>query len=128
VSIPASKKLTRSFVWGEFAQRDGILPPASAWPAYLELAQRYLQPLRDAVGPVIITSGYRSEPYNRRVGGAPRSRHVPTSETGAVAADITVPGRSPREVFRLLDDLKAPGLGLYSTHVHVDNRQVPARW
>jgi zinc D-Ala-D-Ala carboxypeptidase len=128
VTIPPDRKLSRSFIWREFRQRDGVMPPASSWPAYVELVQRFLQPLRDAMGPVVITSGYRSQTYNARVGGARASRHVPTSEPGVVAADISVPGRSPREVYAALEKMGAPGLGLYSTHVHVDTRAIPARW
>lgn len=128
MTIPPERKLSRSFIWREFRQRDGVMPPDSTWPAYVELVERYLQPLRDAMGPVVVTSGYRSEAYNRRVGGAPASRHVPASEAGAVAADIAVPGRSPREVYAALDRMAAPGLGLYATHVHVDTRARPARW
>jgi hypothetical protein len=35
---------------------------------------------------------------------------------------------TPREWFEQLDALGAPGLGLYRTHVHVDNRSGFARW
>lgn len=128
MSIAGDRRLSRSFVWREFRQRDGVMPPDFTWPAYVELVERFLQPLRDALGPVVVTSGYRSRSYNRQVGGAPASRHVPTSEAGAVAADVTCPGHSPREVYRRLESLGAPGLGLYATHVHVDTRAVPARW
>lgn len=128
MTIPPDRRLSRSFIWREFRQRDGVMPPDFMWDPYLELVERFLQPLRDALGPVVVTSAYRSRAYNRRVGGAPASRHVPASEPGVAAADVTVPGRSPREVHQLLDQLGAPGLGLYRTHVHVDTRARPARW
>jgi len=43
--------------------------------------------------PVLISSGYRSQALNQRVGGAPNSAH-----THGLAADFTVVGLSPREL------------------------------
>jgi uncharacterized protein YcbK (DUF882 family) len=126
--LTARTQLTKNFQWREFADAVGTLPPRLTFDSYVRLCQKYLQPLRDALGPVYVTSGFRSAARNRAVGGAPASRHVPTSEPGAVAADIHVPGRSPREVYAYLEQLRPGGLGLYPTHVHVDNRSVPARW
>jgi len=51
------------------------------------LAQNVLQPLRNALGPVIVTSGYRSETLNAAVGGSPRSQH-----RFGEAADIVING------------------------------------
>lgn len=34
-----------------------------------------VQPLRDAIGPIRITSGYRSKELNRAIGGSNRSQH-----------------------------------------------------
>lgn len=127
--IAKTSKLTRSFAWGEFWQDDGAVePPLWTVEHYRHLCRTLLQPARDALGPIVVVSGYRSKRYNAAVGGASASRHVPDSERGAVAADVYCPGRSPRELHQVLDQLGAGGLGLYSTHVHVDTRRTPARW
>lgn len=51
------------------------------------LVHNVLQPLRNALGPITISSGYRSEHLNRIVGGAKNSQHL----TGE-AADIFING------------------------------------
>ena len=78
--------------------------------------------------PVIVTSGYRSENYNRRVGGAERSLHL----TGQ-AADIQLEGVSPLEVWEFVEtseeiNSELIGLGLYRSWVHIDTRGSRARW
>lgn len=46
-----------------------------------------LEALREAAGrPLVLTSGYRCEAHNARVGGAPRSRHM-----SGRAVDIATP-------------------------------------
>lgn len=75
--------------------------------------------------PVIITSGCRCYEYNRKVGSKYSSQH-----TKGKAADITVKGYSPEQVYDYLT-AKYPnkyGFGLYKTFVHVDSRDVKARW
>lgn len=57
----------------------------------------FLQPLRDVVGPVITTSGYRSPELNAAVGGSKTSRHLL-----GLASDFYAPRRAAIEVFMLL--------------------------
>lgn len=57
------------------------------------LCRRVLQPLRDALGPVHITSGYRPPKLNRLIGGSATSQH----QYGQ-AADIVATGHTPLEV------------------------------
>jgi D-alanyl-D-alanine dipeptidase len=40
------------------------------------LCVNVLQPARDALGPIKVTSGFRSPAVNAKVGGAPSSQHV----------------------------------------------------
>ena len=40
------------------------------------LATELLQPLRNAVGPLRVTSGYRSENLNKAIGGSNKSQHT----------------------------------------------------
>jgi len=59
------------------AKRLGIKNEMSE--KHLESMQRLItgliQPLRDAVGPIRISSGYRSKELNRAIGGSNRSQH-----------------------------------------------------
>ena len=68
--------------------------------------------------PVIITSGYRSKSYNRRVRGARNSQHMYCK-----AADIRVPGVSKGQLVKYARSMpEIGGVGLYcrSSYVHVD--------
>lgn len=51
------------------------------------LVENVLQPARDALGPIKITSGFRSPEVNARVGGAPTSQH-----TKGEAVDLMMSG------------------------------------
>lgn len=66
-----------------------------------------------------ICSGYRTEAYNRKIGGAPKSQHML-----GMAADIAIAGISPLEVAQYAEFLQpgAGGIGVYSTFTHVDVR------
>ena len=89
-----------------------------------------LQQIRDLVNvPIKITSGYRCEAHNQRVGGASNSKHKK-----GIAADLKPRGWSPDELHEAIEDLvrstRIPGggLGLYNTFVHYDIRSTKARW
>ena len=62
-----------------------------------------LEPARQAVGPIIINSGFRSETVNRRVGGVHNSQHLIGQ-----AADIRP--RDPAQFQRLVAFLKSCAL------------------
>lgn len=73
--------------------------------------------------PVVVTSGFRCEEYNDRVGGSKESQHKEGK-----AADLLVD--NPKEVFAYLDR-RYPnryGFGLYEDFIHVDCRGRKARW
>lgn len=67
------------------------------------LAVNILQPLRDVVGPVIISSGFRNGELNRAVGGSSTSQH-----RFGQAADIVIRGMSVADVCALVHKLKLP--------------------
>ena len=75
--------------------------------------------------PVTITSGIRCEKHNANVGGAEMSQHI----TGK-ADDFQVKDVEPSVVYKWLTEQypKTYGMGLYSRWVHLDVRQVKARW
>jgi len=120
--------LTRHFTLEEFIRPEDRPAPAATRRFYLELCRDYLEPLRAAFGPTAVFSGYRSPSRNALVGGAPQSYHMRLPMRAGAAADVGCARGRPREWFALLDDLGAPGLGLYAAHVHVDNRRGHARW
>lgn len=74
--------------------------------------------------PVIVTSGYRSPEYNKRVGGAPNSYH-----TKGMAADIAVRGIHAHEVYKFANErFPTGGVGKYASWTHIDCRPYKARW
>lgn len=114
--------LSKNFSTSEFRCKcrscEPILPPKELVDA--------LQELRDHFGKSVrVHSGHRCPDYNRRVGGAARSKHMK-----GIAADITVKGNSPNKVQKyLLDRYKGKyGIGRYNTFTHIDVRTGPARW
>ena len=75
-------RLSKNFVLSEItrsntAKRLGIENEPTK--AHLENMQRIitnlLQPLRDELGPIRISSGYRSKELNRAIGGSNKSQH-----------------------------------------------------
>ena len=89
----------------------------------------YVQQIRDHFGkPVTITSPYRCEVHNRRVGGATKSYHM-----RGQAADIVVQGVSSREVAKYAESIGILGIGLYETSkdgyfTHIDTRTTKSFW
>ena len=83
-------RLSRNFMLREFvnsttAARKGISnKPTEVHLANLSfLINNVIQPLRDKIGPIRVTSGYRSPALNRAIGGSSRSQH-----SKGMAADI----------------------------------------
>lgn len=60
-------------------------PSKAALKALEALCQNVLEPLREHFGPIVVSSGYRSEEVNLLVGGVPCSQHCKGE-----AADIVV--------------------------------------
>lgn len=122
-------QLTKNFHLDEFECHDGTPVPEEYVPNARRLA-RNLQVLRDELRRIIfVVSGYRTPAWNRKVRGARRSEHLDAS-----AADIRVPGLTPRVVHETVERLikegkmEEGGLGLYDGWVHYDVRGRRARW
>ena len=82
--------MTKNFTLAELTKTSTGL--ANDLPDHLEgnlrnLAEKVLQPVRDALGPIIVTSAYRSPEVNRGVGGSSKSQHIQ-----AQAADLKFHG------------------------------------
>lgn len=95
-------QLTKNFYLDEFtrseiAARQGreikIAVDSPEFLAVKRMCETVLQPIRDALGSVHITSGIRPEWLNTLIGGATTSQHI----TGH-AVDFVVSGSTPLEV------------------------------
>jgi uncharacterized protein YcbK (DUF882 family) len=129
-------KLTNNFSLNEFEsnipRRKGfpvIQVPLELMGNVRELANN-LQIIRNHIDkPITITSGFRTEDYNKKVGGKPQSYHL-----RALAADMHVEGMKPSELHKVVLELaeegfiKQGGIGIYDDFVHYDIRGFKARW
>ena len=85
-----------------------------------------LQNIRDHFGAAVtINSAYRTESYNKKIGGATKSQHV-----NGTAADIVVKGATPLEVAQYVEHIMpdSGGIGVYQSFTHVDVRTSRSRW
>ena len=85
-------RLSPHFTLGELTKtsiktEDGNIPSRVVIENLRNLCENWLEALRQAQGPLIINSGYRSPEVNKLAGGAPTSNHL----TGC-AVDIHVSG------------------------------------
>lgn len=92
------KEMTKSVT----AKRLGIdNTPNDEQIAFMrELCEAVLQPVRDALGPITITSGLRVPALNKAIGGSSTSQHC--ALRGA-AADIDMDEKNP-EIFNYIKD------------------------
>tara|TARA_R110000803_G_scaffold9252_1_gene29355 strand:- start:517 stop:921 length:405 start_codon:yes stop_codon:yes gene_type:complete len=121
--------LTPHFNKKEFASRDGAGMPEDVWQNIKILASQ-LEVLRSHLNkPISVTSGFRSETHNNRIGGKKNSQHLLGK-----ASDLQVKGLKPKKVYDAIEKLISQGkmlqggLGLYDTFVHYDIRGEEARW
>lgn len=105
-------QLSKSFYLHEFtrsqiaARHDieiKVEPESVTFENLRRLCVNVLQPLRDALGPVHVTSGYRPQAVNTLVGGSASSRHM-----DGLAADIVVEGYTPLQVCQWLEKSGLP--------------------
>lgn len=131
-------RLTAHFKEEEFACKDGTAVPPE-YRGNLGYIVRAAEVIRaEWNAPMIIVSGYRTEEYNKRCGGAPKSQHLTAS-----AMDIRIKASNgqyvdPQNVAKSIEDLIARGalldggIGTYESFVHYDVRTIhgapPARW
>lgn len=107
--------ISRNFKVSEFRCKDG----SDKILIDVDFVRSKLQAIRDYFGaPVAVNSGYRTESYNKKVGGAKKSFHI----TGQ-AFDIVVKGHTPAEVAGYAQSLDIKGIIQYNSFVHVDGRE-----
>ena len=115
------KMLSDHFKVNEFACKDGtdtiFISPALV--TTLEQIRKHFDV------PVTINSGYRTEAYNKKVGGAAYSQHK-----YGTAADIVVKGVPPAEVAKYAETILVGmgGIGIYNSFTHIDVRKIKSRW
>jgi len=130
-------------------ERDGVLnepPPEEIWWRIVPTLH-VLEHLRATVGPIRITSGWRSVAYNKAVGGAENSMHMffnavdfdPVDQSWHVSEieDLLVgfQGGAPEERFEGIINSSFVGIGIYkdADFNHLDTRGLVfgkrgARW
>jgi uncharacterized protein YcbK (DUF882 family) len=130
----ADALITPHFSLEELACRDGSAYPSEWIGERLRPLCETLEVVREAAGgrPLRIISGFRSEAYNRKIGGARASQHVQGR-----AADIQHPKLTAGELHTLVLELQKAGklpklgaLGIYPTFCHLDIRETErlVRW
>jgi len=107
-------KISKNFKVKEFRCKDG----SDKILIDTDFVTNKLQKTRDHFGAAItINSAYRTESYNKKVGGAKSSYHMKGQ-----AFDIVVKGKTPLEVARFAQTIGITGIIQYNTFVHVDSR------
>ena len=108
------------FTYSITAQHLGIdnTPSKEAVTNLERLVSRVLDPLREAWGsPIIVTSGYRCEELNKRVGGARTSYHL-----RGMAADIRPRNGLVDKLYALIEHLYVTRrMGI--TECYIDHRK-----
>jgi hypothetical protein len=100
-------KISENFTLAELtksqtAKRLGIdnTPTPEQLENLVELCHKVLQPLRDAIGPINISSGLRVPELNKAIGGSANSQHCAIN---GAAADIDM-GSKNFDVFNYIKD------------------------
>lgn len=118
LSSDGNTQLSKNFKIREFRCKDG----SDEIKIDVDFVRDKLQKIRDWAGaPIIINSAYRTDAYNKKVGGAPNSYHK-----RGQAFDIQVQGKTLDEVCRFAESIGVLGIIRYPAHgfVHIDSRTV----
>lgn len=117
--------LTQNFSRSEFACKGALCCMNSA-PVSKRLVEG-LQELRNIVGPLTVTSGFRCGKHNEKIGGSENSKHCL-----AEAADVVSEKHPPFKIAHyaeMIGVFAEGGIGIYDNFVHLDCRtDGPARW
>lgn len=87
---------------------------------------KILDSVRNNMGkPMKITSSYRTEEYNDKINGAPKSIHCQGRAVDIYIGNWT--GKEKRQLNRILLDMDLT-FGFAKTFVHIDDREKPTFW
>lgn len=108
-------QVTKNFKVREYACKDG-----SDLVLIADELAKLLQEIRNRLGVLHINSGFRTESWNKKVGGKPYSYHL-----AGMAADIWVKNVNPKKVAQTASEILGThgGVILYTNFVHVDVRK-----
>lgn len=76
-----------------------MLPPKSQWPKLVPTLNVIRDDVQPAIGQVEVVSGYRTQDFNRCIGGASRSAHL---QFGALDLIPVTPAKAPHEPYKSL--------------------------
>lgn len=121
-------QITKNFSLKEFDCHCGCEMPSLVKQNIIDLAYE-LQILRNEVGALKVTSGYRCPAYNKKIGGESRSQHI-LGKAADIISPIISQDRVADIVERLLSEreIEIGGIGRYDTFTHIDIRREIARW
>jgi uncharacterized protein YcbK (DUF882 family) len=109
-------ELTASNKAVELSLNEQFTPERRIVQNLTKLCTQILQPLRDKIGPVRITSGYRCPRLNDAVGGVKNSAHLQ-----GLAADIAFNDEAHATlIIETLISVGAKRIGLNAKFIHVD--------
>jgi hypothetical protein len=113
--------------WRRLGEPAFAVPPPERWDQIVPTLRLVRDLVVPAVGPVEIASGFRSQAYNRRAGGARASFHMSFVALDLIALRWWTPWGLRSRLERLWREHGEPvrlGLGLYSGHrFHVDTHR-----
>lgn len=129
MSLDLPTELTPYFRTSEFEVTstglDNRVPTLEVWHALRALCSAVLVPLRERIGPIRITSGYRSPAVNEAIGGSTTSDH-PTGR----ACDLVPIDASRNQAWVTLLGMMRKGLPVdqailypHTGHIHVAHVQ-----
>jgi hypothetical protein len=121
-------RVTPHFTLGEFFTSPADQPPAATMRQVRHFARTILEPLRDRWGACVIVSGHRTPERNVAVGGARWSWHVWEWHPAEMAVDVVFERGTPARWGADAARGRAGGIGVYSGHLHLDNRPGRVRW
>ena len=122
--------LTQNFKIKEFACKDNT----DKIIIDIELVKK-LQKIRDFIAqPIIIVSGYRTEDYNVKCGGATKSKHLTGEAIDFTCKYIKQYVDATYELAEILEKkFEIKGIGIYIkrqpyNYIHIDNRDNATFW
>jgi hypothetical protein len=122
--VPPEQLLRQGTSWREAKTPAFAFPPRHLWPGIVPTLRFLRDEVIPLVGPVEVVSGFRTRAYNRRAGGARRSKHLVFCAVDVVPLQPISRRTLHRrllELWRRRGRAHGFGLGLYSgRRFHVD--------
>lgn len=117
-------RLSQHFFRAEFNCREGGPCPLYMDPHLKQLADLFLEDLREEFGACSVNSGHRWAFYNAKIGGASQSFHVYEDRREDPAADVVFDQGTPAQwaarAREIANRVGLGGVGSYATFVHID--------